>query len=218
MFEFDPKELDLNTIPGMSMNPCPVFDDEDYFDLFFDEQKEACKFVLGITGNPDPDLLKVEQSFFQRTVEVYENIIKQLPASTAGVDISGVDAMTEEGLRAWKRQLKIEGKNHGLVVTSEYRPGAKTHASGRPSNHSKSIGNEQGMALDFGGSKTRMAAFFDYIRATYAPENIRELIYSPKGRVYRGSYSSWVENATTRADHYDHVHVALWGTIKRKTK
>lgn len=125
--------------------------------------------------------------------------------------IAGPD--TEESLRAWKAQVKSLASKMGLKVGSEFRPGATTAGSGHtiPSNHSKSIGDEQGMALDIFGTESQMANFFDSARTLFGDDAIKELIYTPRGIVSRGKYSTTIRNKKTAKDHYNHVHISLMG-------
>jgi hypothetical protein len=216
MFDFDSSKIDLNKQTGFSLVPGNTWDEEN-LDKLNTQAIIDCKFLLGIdipTGNEvinagDAQMGQIDQGWLQ-SVENLTGAIQE------AVDYNQVFSQeSEASLRAWKRQLKLEAAQLKLRATSEFRPGAVTHATKRASWHSRSVGNEHGMAIDFAGSPANMAAFFDFVRANYAPESIRELIYSPKGQVIRGSFLDYVRNPVTRDDHYDHVHVALGPVIKR---
>lgn len=115
----------------------------------------------------------------------------------------------QELLKEWKQELRQVASEFGMKVTSEYRPGAKTRGNGSTSYHAMSVGKEHGRALDIAGSPRQMSAFFDYIRKAYPAQDILELIYSPKGIVKNGQFSSQIKNSKTKEDHYNHVHVSL---------
>lgn len=99
--------------------------------------------------------------------------------------------MVINSMAAWLRKYLP-----GVRITSSYRPGAgrSYHASGR--------------ALDISPS---MAAF-NAIRSAFGP-SIAELIYAPAGgrNVWHGRPHNY--SAGTLADHYDHVHWAMFGPV-----
>lgn len=129
---------------------------------------------------------------------------KSTSQAGAGGDTKGA----EEVIRLWKREAKEVAKAFNLRVSSEYRPGAKVRATGQPSEHGAVLGKQKGLALDFAGSAQDMADFFDYVRKTYG-DNIKQMLYSPKGKVIGGRYSAEISDPRTKADHYDHVHLSL---------
>lgn len=181
---------------------------EDNLEERFAAMLEAQRWCLGLGG--DLSMYKDMGGFIAPAAYSTQ---ASLPNSSSTDNL--IDGETAAGLRAWKEQIKREAAEHHLVVTSEYRPGAITHATRRASWHSKSIDNEHGMALDVSGSKANMAKFFQYVKQTYDPSCIREMFYSPEGQVVRGSFLPYVRNPVTREDHYDHVHIALGPIIKR---
>ena len=93
----------------------------------------------------------------------------------------------------------------GLRVTSVFRPGAVTAGYGTMSRHALN------KAIDVAGPPAAMAAFARYAYANHLRE-LYELIYSPlngvatvyRGRPYRET------NPRTLADHYSHVHLAVF--------
>lgn len=93
--------------------------------------------------------------------------------------------------------FKALAAEHGLRITSEHRPGARTKR-GTLSDHAHN------RALDVGGDPRKMAAFAEAIATRY-PELVKEMIYSPRGHFEGGR---WVK--TGDRDHHDHVHVS-WG-------
>lgn len=168
-----------------------------------------------------------QQSIYRRAMSGDTSAIGKLPPGilsqnlrqfSTGAEVSGSIAQANRGSGSsvvgsasqWKSSIKGLAKGMGLSVSSEYRPGARTHAKGSASWHSKSEGKEHGLAIDFAGTKKQMASFFDAVRATYGDGAIRELIYTPKGAVFSGKYVRTF-NPITMKDHYDHVHVALKG-------
>jgi len=103
------------------------------------------------------------------------------------------------------RTLKaaIEGGVSGARVTSAYRPGARTAASGRRSFHS------MGRAVDIVGNGRMdtgtMGRAARWIAQRYP--NATELIYSPGPSLIRGR--RYNPTGITRANHWDHVHWAM---------
>jgi TP901 family phage tail tape measure protein len=103
------------------------------------------------------------------------------------------------------RTLKaaIEGGVPGARVTSAYRPGARTAASGRLSFHA------MGRAVDIVGrgrmDTGTMGRAARWIAQRYP--NATELIYSPGPSLIRGR--PYNPTGITRANHWDHVHWAM---------
>jgi hypothetical protein len=83
-----------------------------------------------------------------------------------------------------------------LRITSTYRPGARTHATGSVSLH----------ALGYAVDVEPRPEVFRWIAANYP--NSTELIYTPMGALQLYHGRSHIFNAVTAADHFDHVH---WG-------
>lgn len=89
----------------------------------------------------------------------------------------------------------------GGTITSGFRPGAVT-SSGNMSDHST------GNAIDIGGPPALMAQI---AMAANALPGVKQVIYSPVGWSRDGGAFSPVTDAAVKADHYDHVHVAMGG-------
>ncbi len=92
----------------------------------------------------------------------------------------------------------------GGTITSGFRPGAIT-SSGLPSDHST------GNAIDVGGSPALMSKI---AMAANALPGVKQVIYSPVGWSRNGGPFSPVTDAAVKADHYDHVHIAMGGSGK----
>lgn len=90
----------------------------------------------------------------------------------------------------------------GGTITSGLRPGAIT-SSGLPSDHGT------GNAIDIAGSPSLMSRI---AHAANRLNGVKQVIYSPVGWSRNGSPFSPVTDAAVKADHYDHVHVAMGGS------
>lgn len=88
----------------------------------------------------------------------------------------------------------------GAKVTSSYRPGSRTR-SGNMSYHSW----DPSRAADFAPPSMGL---FDYFLGRYGT-TAKELIYSPAGTRQVKNGRSHMYTGGVRADHYDHVHLAL---------
>lgn len=92
----------------------------------------------------------------------------------------------------------------GGRITSGLRPGAIT-SSGLPSDHAT------GNAIDVAGSPALMAQIAHRANSLVG---VKQVIYSPVGWSRNGGPFSPVSDAKVRADHYDHVHIAMGGSGK----
>ncbi len=90
----------------------------------------------------------------------------------------------------------------GGTIASGLRPGAVT-SSGLPSDHAT------GNAVDITGTPGLMAQIAQ--NANSLP-GVKQVIYSPVGWSRNGGPFSPVTDAAVKADHYDHVHVAMGGS------
>jgi tape measure domain-containing protein len=109
---------------------------------------------------------------------------------------------------AWQDQIKALAREMGLVISSGLRPGAVARGTGNPSLHGTGTREHPG-ALDVSGTSRQMAAFFETVKREFSG-SIREMFFSPSGQVTGRGFSPTVTNPKTRADHFDHVHVALY--------
>jgi hypothetical protein len=94
-------------------------------------------------------------------------------------------------------------------MTSNYRPGARTHGYGNMSYHAI------GRAIDIGGSPSTMAAVARWIQANYLGQT-HDLLYTPlwgSQGFYKGKWST--QAASTVADHRNHVHWGLEGNAEK---
>lgn len=103
------------------------------------------------------------------------------------------------------RQLAaaLKAANPSAIITSTYRPGSRTRGTGSTSYHAT------GRAIDIAGPQ--MMAYFEWISLNYP--NSAEVIYSPAGarQIWNGRKHTY--SGATKADHYDHVHWAIKGTL-----
>lgn len=90
----------------------------------------------------------------------------------------------------------------GGDITSGLRPGAIT-SSGLPSDHAT------GNAIDVGGSPALMSRI---AMAANSLPGVKQVIYSPVGWSRNGGPFTPVSDAAVKADHYDHVHIAMGGS------
>lgn len=102
----------------------------------------------------------------------------------------------------WKWQwAQIHKAFPKAVLTSAYRPGAKTAGYGNTSYHAL------GRAVDIGGSPKLMNDVFWWLVNNYGRSH--EIIHTPANggkSIYNGQWA--YPNAVTRANHYNHTH---WG-------
>jgi hypothetical protein len=98
----------------------------------------------------------------------------------------------------------------GARVTSSYRPGSITR-SGNLSYHARNPSR----AADFAPPSMGL---FEYFAGRYP--NARELIYSPAGKAQIRNGRSHYYTGGVRADHFDHVHLALaqGGLVKPRVR
>lgn len=124
----------------------------------------------------------------------------QVP-DTGTVPSTNTGARTFANWQAQYSALKGIASSMGLVMTSNYRGGAKTAGGGYTSLHAL------GRAVDWSGSASGMSRFFDYIKANYSPT---ELLYSPKGAGQKNRSSGWHDTSgATKKGHYNHVHLGF---------
>jgi hypothetical protein len=95
--------------------------------------------------------------------------------------------------------VAAHGAFPGARVTSSYRPGSVTK-SGNVSYHARNPSR----AADFAPPSMGL---FDYFRGRYP--GARELIYSPAGNAQLKDGRPHFYTGDVRADHWDHVHLAL---------
>jgi hypothetical protein len=98
----------------------------------------------------------------------------------------------------------VHAANPTATLVSDYREGARTHATGALSYHAR------GMAIDIGGPN--MMGYFEWIVANYP--NSEEIIYSPAGARQIHNGQPHVYTGVTKADHYNHVHWATTSLAK----
>lgn len=109
---------------------------------------------------------------------------------------------TDEGI--WRvLQDALKAANPTAIITSTFRPGSRTAGSGNLSYHAR------GRAIDVSGPM--MMAYFEWIISTYP--NSAEVIYSPAGSRQIHNGQPHVYTGVTKADHFDHVHWAISGTL-----
>lgn len=92
----------------------------------------------------------------------------------------------------------------GLSVSSTYRPGARVRGSGAVSDHSF----YPSKAVDLAGSAAQMNRF---ALLSAGRPGVDTVIYSPIGLWKAGFGWGPISSATTKADHYSHVHVDTFG-------
>jgi peptidoglycan hydrolase-like protein with peptidoglycan-binding domain len=105
-------------------------------------------------------------------------------------------------VRSVDRRLWAElalARRMGLTLWSAYRPGSR-FASGKRSDHSY----YPSKAIDVAGSARSMRR---YARAVAGMRGVDIVIHSPVGIWQAGVGWSRIDSATTRREHYDHVHV-----------
>jgi hypothetical protein len=88
-------------------------------------------------------------------------------------------------------------RSMGLVLTSGYRPGAKTK-HGTTSDHSIYPSH----AIDVAGTASNMARFFRWL---IGQADVKQAFYDPLGSIFGGVLSGYREGG-----HSDHVHVATY--------
>jgi peptidoglycan hydrolase-like protein with peptidoglycan-binding domain len=105
-------------------------------------------------------------------------------------------------VRSVDRRLWAElalARRMGLTLWSAYRPGSR-FPSGKRSDHSY----YPSKAIDVAGSARSMRR---YARAVAGMRGVDIVIHSPVGIWQAGVGWSGIDSATTRREHYDHVHV-----------
>lgn len=112
----------------------------------------------------------------------------------------------------------VQGRFPNAWKSSDFRPGSITK-TGNQSYHAL------GRAIDFGIGGTPNAAtmgLFNWLHDSYMSV-LKELIYSPAGgrQVHNGRHHMYT--GVTRADHWDHIHMAMdeggaWSTTGRPTR
>ena len=105
-------------------------------------------------------------------------------------------------VRSVDRRLWAElalARRMGLTLWSAYRPGSR-FPSGKRSDHSY----YPSKAIDVAGSARSMRR---YARAVAGRRGVDIVIHSPVGIWQAGVGWSRIDSATTRREHYDHVHV-----------
>lgn len=111
---------------------------------------------------------------------------------------------------SWQWQWEqIRSRFPTARMTSNYRPGARTHGFGNMSYHAI------GRAIDIDGSPSTMAAVARWIQANYLGQT-HDLLYTPlwgSQGFYKGKWST--QPASTVADHRNHVHWGLEGNAEK---
>lgn len=152
---------------------------------------------------------KVQVSAYPNAYAKWENEARAILSATGVSNSGGVGYKGGKGGRGVDSVNDIigliQGRGVPFRVTSTYRPGATTHSSGNLSYHATKN------AVDFGGvpagsdsnSLLGINRFFAGLG-----KGLIELIYSGPGGINLRNGQPHTYDATTRADHHDHVHVA----------
>jgi hypothetical protein len=171
------------------------------------EQRYATGGLVGV--RPDPDL--PSPAPFGRRGGVASRIAQRVAADVAGRTAKAVANRMADAIQA--NMVSGAGDVIGYIINfirsavpnakviSTFRPGARTRGTGSVSLHALR------RAVDFTGDKMAI-----WKRAVQIPYR-KEVIYSPapyqeyRSGIHRGPPS----NPRTRADHYSHVHVGVFG-------
>lgn len=155
---------------------------------------------LAGAGKSTYDYFHDQEGYSART----ENSVlddSQNPEQGGSGEGAGRGPQTYKQLEAWMAASGVPSR-----VSSDLRPGSRTHASGSLSYHAT------GQAVDFAGRKpgrdtTEMLKINQWWAKNHG-KGLKELIYSGPGGINLYNGMPHIYNSVTAADHHDHVHVA----------
>lgn len=176
------------------------------------------KHLLGIKNRDKMSLTAeaqaVQRSAFPDAYAKWEGLARAIVSgATSGGGVAKIVGKGGRGIDSIGNIINlIAGSGVPFRATSTYRPGSLTHSSGNLSYHATRN------AVDFAGMTpgrdTPQLLAINRFFGRYA-RGLNELIYSGPGGMNMRNGAPHTYDATTRADHHDHVHVAATNDMLR---